>query len=1757
MGNAFEHTSIPIAITGMACRLPGADDLNQFWDLVSGGRCAVAELPPDRLDQELYYHPKKGTRGKTYSKLGAIISSRQFDRQACPIPPQLEQGVDNAHLLMCQTACEALRHAKLDPFNVPDAIRNTGVYIGHAQGSNLAGDLIYHTCAEEAANFLREIDGFNQLPPADQQAIIQELVDEIRSEVPPMTAETPDVAIHMIAGTISKAFRLSGPFLSINSACASSLHSMLLAARALQLGRVDMAIAGGASDCKSDSLVLFSHAQSMSETGTRPFDSGADGLICGEGYVAVVMKTLERALADGDPIQAIVRGLGVSSDGRGKSLWAPRKEGQVKAMERAYRHGLDMGTLQYIEAHATSTNLGDATELNALGEILGDKFPPGKKVPITSVKANIGHALEAAGVSSLIKTILCLQHRTFVPAVNVRELNPKIDWENAPFFIPRETMPWPEQPDGTPRRAAVNAFGIGGLNMHVVLEEFTEQRRAELTAQYANKDKQPAPSNEDDRAVAIIGMGCIFPDADHPTKLWELISSRRDPKGPTPEGRWRTDLGHKPGVADSYTTPTILGGYVKGFNYDWRAHKLPPKQVQQADPLQFMLLEAADQALKDAGYEQKEFDRTRVGVLVGSEFGGDFGTQLEFGLRLPHIEAILNAAFARRGVAPEAAAGINQEFAKVLLKHWPALVDESGSFSTSTLASRITKTMNLMGGAAAIDAGDCSSAAVLSTSVDQLVSGDCDMMIAAGGQRRMNLPQYVGAALNGALSASQSPRSPFDAAADGIVPGEGVGVVVLKRLADARRDGDRIHGIIRGIGAAHAENATQCLQQAIRRALTNAGVDPADVSLVEMDGTGLPADDQEQLRAVVSAYGGSQRPEPLLLGSITGQIGHTAGASAMASVLKATFEVETGQMPGMFGLETPVAALADNAGVVQASSSELPIRHTTRDGRRIAAVSSSGKNLAYHILLERGERVSASQPAPAPAAQQQPATAPIQAAATTAAPNVAASASPNIAPPAVAADCRIIRLGAAVEALLAEKLQAALADPQQAFASAGSQSFTPADRARLAIVASSAEALAKKLTLAAKQFANADAQAVLEQQGCFYRQLPVRKPRIAFLFSGQGSHYAGMLRELVRDVPAAAAMMGQIDDVMQQRGYQTFTQMAWQHPDQLGKDVWVTQVVMLLADLIVHAAVRDMGIDPDLVAGHSYGEFAALTAAGSWDLQAVITAARARFDAIEATPTARGTLMATTAPPAAIQQAIAALAEPAYIANFNAPDQTVVGGRPEVLEQLAAQLTPHGFKSQMLNVPCPYHTPLLEGAGAILGQTLETLRMGPPRVPLLSSVTNTYVAEPNEIRANLSAQLTTPVRYVELISRIADEQDTVFIEIGPQQALTKLNRRILAGRKTVGIIASDNAKNPGVEQLAQVRALLECLGMFHERAATSTPAVSAPAIAPQPAVTPTRSSQPVMSKPAKGTITHVDATQRRIEKKRQMASGGRPNGRAAASPTAAPSGSRSDANGAGSAASGAVSPTARNGASQAPAPSRPAMQPQPVAVAAPAPVTQPAPAPAPAPAHAAAPAPAPTAAAAPATTGGPTSLDPAELEKFLVNFVVEQTGYPPEVVELDADLEADLGIDSIKKAQLFGELAEFFDVQADENMSLDDFPTLRHVVNFLAGAQLKGGPAASDAPTAAAAPAPAPVAQPAPAPAPVQAQAPAPALTAAAAPATTGGPTSLDPAELEKFLVNFVVEQTGYPPEVVELDADLEADLGIGSEEHTSELQLH
>ncbi|HTU25395.1 MAG TPA: acyltransferase domain-containing protein, partial [Pirellulales bacterium] len=878
------------------------------------------------------------------------------------------------------------------------------------------------------------------------------------------------------------------------------------------------------------------------------------------------------------------------------------------------------------------------------------------------------------------------------------------------------------------------------------------------------------------------------------------------------------------------------------------------------DPLQFMFLEAAEQALADAGYDKKPLERERCGVMVGTEFGGDFCDELEMGLRLPEMKHVLSELLTRRGVPAEKIEQINTQFENSLVKKWPSLVDETGSFTTSTLASRISKTLDLAGGAVAIDSGSTSAMGGLSICVDMLLSGDNDMMICAAGQRRMGLNAFRAMA-NAGLLATDKPHNVLDAQYDGVVPAEGVGVIILKRLADARRDGDRIHAVLRGIGVAHHASNAEALRLAVERSSTMAGVAPAEVSVAELETDEQLDSSRSELTTLAAAHVGEQRKTPLVLASGTPQFGHLGGASGMVALIKASLEIEHGETAPSVGLDQPAPALAD----WQHAARAIP-GSTKLTGRRLVGISCWSRGLACHLILEHGAAV-ASQPKPAlalPAQQTAAAPRPAPVARATAAVNgnghhgpshtrvpeyagatalVAAPAraarsetvqpsrgtatgnpAPTVSMPATSksSEWQICRFtGAGAQELLAD-IDAALADPAAAWRTSAARGFTAGNKLRLAIVADSAAALADKLKLARPQLDNLAARNVLEQQGIFYRALPSVRPQVAFVFPGQGSQYAGMLRPLVESVPAADRALGQIDQVMGSLGHPKFADLAWTASDRLGQDVWTTQVSMLLADSLLLAALADRGVRPDLVLGHSYGEFVALYACGAWDFATAVRMTQARCAGIEAAVAGGETgMLATDATPEVIEQLSGSLGLDVYVANLNAPDQCVVGGMRKDLAQLATALSGEGRQAKILAVPGAFHTPLLSTASRQLEEALRGATIGSPQVKFVSTVNNSLIADPAEIRRNLGRQLTTPVRYAQLIARLAAETPTVFVEVGPQQTLTRLNRRILGA--AADVIASDNPKRTPWEPLLGVQALLECLGACP--AATTEPTV--------------------------------------------------------------------------------------------------------------------------------------------------------------------------------------------------------------------------------------------------------------------------------------------------------------------------------------------
>ena len=788
----------PIVVVGMSCRLPGAEGLDEYWTLLTESRDAVVEFPPHRLNRDLYYDGRKGQRGKTYSTIGGLITER---------PPRVgDESYDVCHRHFADVALEACQHSGIEPAEL--ASRQVGVFVGHSGGSGEFSDIGLGTMAAQAYDPLRSVPALQDMAQDRREGIITQAVERLRRNRRKRTPDGgPKTEARWAAELVARTLDPKGPNLVVDAACSSSLVALALGALALEREEIDVAIVGGASYAQANSLILFSQAQSCSARGSRPFDEEADGLVGSEGYVAVVLKTEARARRDGDSILAVIRGLGLSTDGRGRHLWAPQKEGQTAAIERAYGSEIDPASVQYIEAHATSTQVGDATEIESMVEFFQPHLD-GQKIPIGSVKSNIGHTLETAGLASLIKVILAMQHRTIPPTINISKLNDTIDWDSIPFSVARSIEPW-ARPEGNVRRGAVSAFGIGGLNVHLVVEE--PRREAPRDAYL------PAPSRE---PIAIVGRGLIVPGAHDLDAFRSFLKEGISALIEAPESRWPGHIGVD-AEGGPWSSPTCLGGFVTDYEYDYVAHRVPPKQVAAANPLQFMLLDATEQALNEAGV----VDRKHTSVVVSTVFGGEFANQLLLGMRFPEVRRNLEDVLRSEGLADEQCISIADTFERLFIQAHPATLDETGSFTSSTLASRITKAFDLQGGALAMEAGESSSLVALGTACALLRGNVCSAVVCAGAQRGLDLPSYEAMRLKGGFTQPE------------FFPGEGVGALVLKRLQDARRDGNAVFGILLGDACSYgADGAGAATAMSARRALEVAGLEQGQVATVEPGG---------------------------------------------------------------------------------------------------------------------------------------------------------------------------------------------------------------------------------------------------------------------------------------------------------------------------------------------------------------------------------------------------------------------------------------------------------------------------------------------------------------------------------------------------------------------------------------------------------------------------------------------------------------------------------------------------------------------------------------------------------------------------------------------------------------------------------------------------------------------------------------------------------------------------------------------------------
>ncbi len=471
-GEARSHSAAvrgEVAIIGMACLFPGAPDLDTYWQNIISKTDSVTDPPADAWDPKVFYDPESNCNDRAYCKRGGYIEGlARFRPSDFGIMPVSVDGGEPDQWLALQIAHAALADAGY--VERPKEHIRTEVILGKGTYSNRGNMTVgYHAVVvEQVLQVLRS------LHPEYTDAEIQDIKQELKTGLPPFSADTAPALIgNIITGRIANRLDLMGPSFTVDAACASALLAVEMGMRDILSHKCDLALVGGANvTVPLPTFVLFCQLGALSRREQiRPFDKDADGTILGEGMGMVVLKRLEDAQQDGDRIYAVVKGVGTSSDGRALHVMAPRLEGEELALRRAYdMAGVPPRSIGLIEAHGTATPVGDVIEIQALTRVFGERNGSTSSCAIGSVKSMIGHTMPAAGVAGLIKTALALYHKILPPTLHCDEPNPALELDKTPFYVNTETRPWIHGAD-TPRRAGVNAFGFGGINGHVVLEE--------------------------------------------------------------------------------------------------------------------------------------------------------------------------------------------------------------------------------------------------------------------------------------------------------------------------------------------------------------------------------------------------------------------------------------------------------------------------------------------------------------------------------------------------------------------------------------------------------------------------------------------------------------------------------------------------------------------------------------------------------------------------------------------------------------------------------------------------------------------------------------------------------------------------------------------------------------------------------------------------------------------------------------------------------------------------------------------------------------------------------------------------------------------------------------------------------------------------------------------------------------------------------------------------------------------------------------
>lgn len=1268
------------------------------------------------------------------------------------------------------------------------------------------------------------------------------------------------------------------------------------------------------------------------------------------------------------------------------------------------------------------------------------------------------------------------------------------------------------------------------------------------------RSSQKMPAAE---PIAVVGMGAIFPGRGDTTGFWRDIFEGRDLISDTPSTHWLIEDYFDANPTTPDKTYGRRGGFLSPVAFDPLAFGFPPAQLQTTDSAQLLALVAAKMTLEDAERASGgKIDRSRTSVILGVASATELTAHMAGRLQRPvWVDGLRQSGLAESDVQA-IAARIESHYAEWKESTFPGLLG-------NVVAGRIANRLDLGGSNYVTDAACASSLSALQIAIHELRSGDSDMVLAGGVDALNDILMFMCFSKTPALSPTGDCR-PFSNKSDGTMLGEGIGMLALRRLEDAERDGNKIHALIRGIGGASDGKGTAIYTplpsgqaRALRRAYEQAGYGPEAVDLVEAHGTGTRAGDKAEIEGLHLVFGDADQGEGpwCAVGSVKSQIGHTKAAAGAASLLKAVESLRRKVLPPTIKIEEPAEAIRDSACFYVNTEARPWITGDTRPRR--ASVSSFGFGGSnFHVTLE--EYVGAH------------------------------AAVPERVHPAelflVSADDET-----ALMADLARYADSPLAE--DVFAHQASESHAKFDAkgaARAAIVATNPDDLAAKASRLIGQIESSALGMAPLPQGCAASLSPSASRKVAFLFSGQGSQYPGMGSDLAMAFPLARAVW---DDAASHEvtGPLKLHKLAFppaafdqvefgNHQQRLTQMQHAQPSIAVVA--LSHLALMDaLGLEAEMTGGHSFGEIMALHYAGTFDQTAALTIAAARGrEMARAAHTTAGAMLAVQCTAERIATLVADIGNGLVIANDNGPSQVVLSGPVAVVQQAEQRCVAEGIKAHKLPVATAFHSAIVEPAVAPFRETLESLKLKRPRLPVYANATaQPYKAAQKDLAATLASQIASPVLFRKQVEAMYAAGARVFVEVGPGNVVGGLVSDTL-GDRDYTMLSLDNKRTNGLTQFLTVVGALSVSGFELDLAALYA---DAPAAMPK-------------SPPSRHAVMLTGANYDRPYPPKEGAAGRAPIN-TSSQPIAAPAHAQPNQR------SQRTEPTMsdQNGRQAAPAPQTPVSRsPAPQQLSAPveriwqevshrhqdylsaiseshraylnaaaalfgqagaipastqnlqAPPTsspqialQPAPAPqlraapeqhevtkpngadgahsfVPKPANPIAPQPAAAEPAAPnmaapiAASTAPAAITP-DAAAIVRAIVSDKTGYPPDMLASDMDLEGELGVDSIKQVEILSALR-------DQLPHLPEIDPERLVELRTIGAIAEMINAASPASTAPQPPTP-------------NAVPPAPAPAASSAQVSTDVIRAL------------IAEKTGYPADMLEDDMDLEGELGVDS----------